>query len=206
MVKSNLGVFVKIKDMNTFKSLEEIYSRVWEKLEEAVASRHEPWRTASVATVRNNHPELRSMVLRGVDSSRKIIWFHTDLRSPKCNDLRLNSQGAVLFHDNPDHIQLRLNGLFEFDSSSKQSDEVWKTLLPSPRRCYQGPFVPGSESPVMSSNIPETPEPLPVGRENFARLILSITQMDCLVLKAKGHIRARWLFTKNGVEATWLNP
>lgn len=192
--------------MNTFKSLEEIYSRVWEKLEEAVASREEPWRTASVATVRDNHPELRAMVLRGVDSSRKIIWFHTDLRSPKCNDLRQSSQGAVLFHDNPDHIQLRLNGLFKLDPSSSQSDEVWKTLHPSSRRCYQGPFIPSSASPVISSNFPETPKPIHVGRENFSRLILSITHMDCLILKGKGHIRARWLFTKNGVESTWLNP
>jgi len=192
--------------MNSLKSLEEIYSGVWEKLERAVASRHEPWRTATVATVRDNHPEVRTMVLRGVDSTKKSIWFHTDLRSPKCTDLRNCPEGAILFHDNPDHIQLRLNGIFELDPSSSVSDEVWQDLHPSSRRCYQGPFKPSSPSSVLSSNFPETPKGLHVGRENFARLIFSITQLDCLILKGKGHIRARWLFTKNGVEATWLNP
>ena len=192
--------------MNTFKSLDEIYSRVWEKLELAVASREEPWRTASVATVRDHHPELRSMVLRGIDRSSKIIWFHTDLRSPKCNDISHCDQGAVLFHDNPDHIQLRLKGRFELDSSSSQSESVWNALHPSSRRCYQGPFIPSSASDVMSSNFPEIPKPLHVGRENFARLMFSMTHMDCLILKGKGHIRAQWLFTKNGVEANWLQP
>lgn len=192
--------------MEAFESLEEIYSRVWEKLQMAVASRHEPWRIASVATVRDNHPELRSMVMRGADSDKKIIWFHTDLRSPKCTDLKHCPEGAILFHDNPDHIQLRLNGLFSLDPSSTQSEEVWNNLHPSSRRCYQGPFIPSSTSSVLSSNLPEGPELLHLGRENFARLIFSITQMDCLILKAKGHIRARWLFTENGVEASWVNP
>ncbi len=132
--------------------------------------------------------------------------MRADLRSPKCADLRSCPQGAILFHDNPDHIQLRLNGLFALDPSSSLSNEVWKTLHPSSRRCYQGLFNPSSPSSVISSNFPEAPKPLHIGRENFARLLFSIAHMDCLILKGKGHIRARWQFTKDGVEATWLNP
>jgi pyridoxamine 5'-phosphate oxidase len=192
--------------MDSFHSLEEIYSRAWSKLQSAAKARHEPWHTAYVATVREEHPELRTMVLRGAELTQRVVWFHSDLRSPKCHDLKRSPLGAVLFHDAQDHFQLRLNGNFSLDSHSPESETAWKVLIPSSRRCYQGPFAPSTESPVLSSNIPEEPAPPHLGRENFTRLIFTITQMDCLILKAKGHIRARWQFHEAGFSATWLNP
>jgi len=187
-------------------NLSDLYQFIWKKIEKAVISRHEAWHLVTVGTVRENEPELRTLVLRGADSQSGILWMHTDLRSPKCRDIEKCPQGSLLFYDPIDRWQLRLKGSFSLDTQSDLSEAAWIKTTASARRCYQGPAAPGTPSNTIATNLPsENVEPS-FGRDNFGRLIFKVSKMDWLFLRAEGHQRAQWELLSNEARGTWLNP
>ncbi|NBX76846.1 MAG: hypothetical protein EBQ92_09850 [Proteobacteria bacterium] len=192
-----------ISDSST---LSDLYQRIWKKIEKAVVSRHEAWHLVTVGTVRDHEPEMRTLVLRGASAERGIIWMHTDLRSPKCRDIEKSPTGSLLFYDPIDRWQLRLKGTFSLDTKSDFSETAWRKTTASARRCYQGPVAPGTPSDTMATNLPpENVEPS-FGRENFSRLLFTVSKMDWLFLRAEGHQRAQWELLSGKVQSTWLNP
>lgn len=192
--------------MESQSKLAEIQTVIWKKLEEAVSHRNSPWHLVQVATLRNNQPELRTMVLRGVNSLDRTLWVHTDSRSLKCNDILENSSCSLLFYDPLERLQLRLNGTFRIDLDSTETETAWEKLTASARRCYQGPLKPGTETPEVFSNIPLEPVDKKLGRDRFARLVFSTDKMDWLFLNADGHHRAQWEFKNQEVLASWVAP
>ncbi|MFM8313567.1 MAG: pyridoxamine 5'-phosphate oxidase family protein, partial [Deltaproteobacteria bacterium] len=136
-------------------SLEEIHQAIWKKLEHAVRHRDSAWHLPVLATVRAGKPELRTLVLRGALPEKNTVWMHTDLRSPKCQDLKNCSAASLLFYDSIDRWQLRLNGTIQLDSNSESTETTWKKVSASAKRCYQGPFVPGTRSEELSYNLPQ---------------------------------------------------
>jgi general stress protein 26 len=187
-------------------NLSEIYNDIWKHLEEAVRSRNAPWHLVTLATLRGNRPEIRTLVLRGVSSVDSLIWMHTDLRSPKCQDIKDNQEGALLFYDAQKRWQLRLNGSLSFDSSSPSTESVWHRTSASAKRCYQGELSPSSLTQELNSNLPKEPTPSELGRENFTRLLFKISKLDWLFLRADGHVRAQWILTSQGFNGSWLIP
>ncbi|NDC31202.1 MAG: hypothetical protein EBZ58_09765 [Bacteroidetes bacterium] len=179
---------------------------VWKKLEKAATNRHEGWHLASVGTIRDHCPELRTMVLRGADRNKNAIWFHTDLRSPKLTDISTNPSAAILLYDPKSKWQLRLKGSFHFDSDSNLTEAAWKKTSPSAKRCYQGPSAPSSVASGPSSNIPDDKVSPDAGRNHFTRLIFLIHQLEWLALDSDGHRRASWRLVEGSQEGTWLNP
>lgn len=161
-------------ELRKMYALSELYQSIWKKIEKAVQSRHEAWHLVTAGTVRENEPELRTLVLRGADPERNILWMHTDFRSPKCRDIEKSSNGSLLFYDPTDRWQLRLKGTFSLDPSSELSESAWQKTTASARRCYQGPFISGTPSETLSSNMPSEDVAPNVGRENFSRLVFTI--------------------------------
>jgi general stress protein 26 len=193
--------------MNTDSlNLSDLYQLIWKKIEKAVVSRHEAWHLVTVGTVRENEPEIRTLVLRGASAEQGTLWMHTDMRSPKCRDIEKAPQGSLLFYDPHDRWQLRMKGVFSLDSNSDLSESAWNKTTASARRCYQGPAAPGTPSEEIATNLPsENVEPS-FGRENFSRLIFTVSKMDWLFLRAEGHQRAQWELLSKEVRGTWLNP
>jgi len=187
-------------------SLEEIHQAIWKKLEYAVRHRDSAWHLAALATVRSGNPELRTLVLRGALPEQNLLWMHTDLRSPKCQDLKMCSNASILFYDAEDRWQLRLNGTIQLDPKSEITETTWKKVSASAKRCYQGPFAPGTRSAEQSHNLPQKSVSEEVGRENFTRLLFFIDKMDWLFLQADGHLRAQWIQQDGELMASWVNP
>lgn len=188
-------------------SLEEIHQAIWKKLEHSVRQRNSAWHLAVLGTVRAGKPELRNLVLRGALPEKNMLWMHTDLRSPKCQDLKNCSSASLLFYDSLDRWQLRLNGTIQLDSDSESTETTWKKVSASAKRCYQGPFAPGTRSAALSHNLPQKGVSEAAGRENFTRLLFFIEKMDWLFLQADGHLRAQWNHQQDGLRtASWVNP
>lgn len=192
--------------LNSPETLVDIYEAVWKKLETAASTRHEGWHLVTVGTIRNQQPELRTTVLRGADRSKSLLWFHTDLRSPKAEDIRQNPRGSLLFYCPSTNWQLRLSGSFALDSDSPQTSSSWNKTSTSAKRCYQGPFSPSSASETPSTNLPEGSVGPEIGRENFCRVLFQIDSLEWLALSSEGHKRAKWHLKDSGFEGTWLNP
>lgn len=191
--------------MNSF-TLNDIFSSIWKKLDVSVRSRHEAWHLATLATQRDNRPEIRTLVLRGALESERLLWMHTDLRSPKCEDIQKSQEGALLLYDPEERWQLRLNGCLSFDSESEATNKVWQHTSASAKRCYQGNLIPSSKAQDATSNLPNEQAHSDLGRENFTRLLFHISKMDWLFLKSDGHLRAQWLWTSDKFVGTWVVP
>jgi len=191
--------------MDSF-SLADIYDSIWRKLDRAVHTGREPWHLLSLATIREERPEIRTVVLKGAEKAERLVWMHTDLRSPKHLDVHKNSEGALLFYDPRDCWQLRLNGTLSFDQNSESTEKAWQRIAPYGRRCYQGPEIPGTQSLEANSNLPSEPTEFELGRNNFSRLLFQVTKMDWLSLKASGHVRSQWQWDGKEFIGTWVAP
>lgn len=192
--------------MESQSKLSEILAEIWKKLETAVTHRNSPWHLVHVATLRENQPELRTMVLRGANPHDRTLWVHTDSRSLKCADIFKNSLSSLLFYDPIERLQLRLTGTFKIDSDSTETEQAWVKLTASARRCYQGPLRPGTKTEEMFPNIPLEAVDQKLGRDRFTRLVFSVSKMDWLFLDSKGHQRAQWEFRDYEVLASWIAP
>ena len=191
--------------MHSF-DLDTVFKSIWRKLDSAVKSRHEAWHLVSLATVRDKKPEIRTLVLRGVDPEQNLIWMHTDLRSPKAQDIQKNPEGALLFYDPLTRWQLRLNGALSFDSQSETTERIWQNTSASAKRCHQGAEEPSTLTLIQNSNLPQDPVSPDLGRENFTRLLFHVSKMDWLFLRAEGHIRASWELNHSNAQGSWVIP
>ena len=80
------------------------------ELNKAVKDGKHKYHCFYIATINLKTPKLRTVVLRSVEKDKNTISFHTDLRSQKINDLRLNNNVSVLFYDEERKIQVRGQG------------------------------------------------------------------------------------------------
>lgn len=166
-----------------------------------------------MGSVSDNIPSTRIVVLRNVDSTNRAITFHTDIRSDKVTALQLNPNISFLFYHPDDRIQVRLNGLAVIEYASALADEAWLKSNTSSRKCYlaekgSGELtnVPEDSLPVAFSGINPSTEESERGRKNFCVVKSTILQMEWVWLNYKGHRRARFQYTTDGLVATWLIP
>ena len=161
-----------------------------------------------------NEPDARTVVLRGFDSKKMEISFHSDLRSQKINQLIKNKNVCLVFYDEKKKIQLRIRGRTNIN---KSFHEAWNKLTNWSKRCYLTVSPPGQESRKPSSGFPEefafdapSLEQTKEGLKNFGQIIVSINQIEWLFLASQGHRRALFEVVKNGskflIEGKWLIP
>ena len=95
--------------MNQY-NLKGIYKDIWTSLELAVVDRHSGFHTFSLATVNNDTPENRTVVLRGCNKKAKMLSFNTNNSSDKVNHISKHNRVSALFYDKDKKIQMRFSG------------------------------------------------------------------------------------------------
>ena len=96
-------------------------------------------------SINNNIPDLRTIVLRKIEKEPFKIFFNSDFRSPKINQLKINNKCSVLFYDLIRKMQLRLQCRASINYKNTLSRKVWdKTSLQS-RKCYMAPYPPSQK-------------------------------------------------------------
>ena len=65
----------------------EILREEWIALDAGTQSAGHHFHSFIFSTIRNNTPELRTVILRTVDETSSSLFFHTDLRSKKIIDI-----------------------------------------------------------------------------------------------------------------------
>ena len=97
------------------------------------------------STIRNGKPELRTVILREVNTRAPSITFHSDQRSKKLTDIGLNHEVSALFYDRSRRVQLRLSGKAKIEKDTTVTKQIWDKMRPESKLCYMGPFVPSEE-------------------------------------------------------------
>ncbi|WP_211236016.1 pyridoxamine 5'-phosphate oxidase family protein [Leisingera aquimarina] len=124
----------------------DVEAAAWQNLEDAADDPRSGYRYLTLCSVNADlAPQARTVVLRCVDCSFRVLEFHTDIRSPKWAELTSNPQASVLGYCPETRTQLRLFGRITlFPSGTDRAEQAWQTLPPWTRGTYSG-GPPGDE-------------------------------------------------------------
>jgi pyridoxamine 5'-phosphate oxidase len=172
-------------------------------LARGVADRRHPFHTPTLATLGlDGAPRARTLVLRGFDAAGRTLRLHSDARSGKVGELSRDPRACLHLYDSGAQVQIRLEGRASVHREDGTAEAAWANSRPFSRMCYA--IVPAPGTPVATP--PPAPRDEAGGRAHFAALTLTFARMEWLWLAAGGHRRARFTWTPEGEEATWLVP
>ncbi len=158
---------------------------------------------------------LRVMVLRNYDADRRLLRFHTDMRSPKVAAIADDPVVNLLGYDAGEKVQLRMRGAARVECTGPVADAAWAASTNFAKRCYLAQMGPGAPVPQRSSGLPlwaeginPSDDQLAGARENFGVLLVAIERIDWLYLANSGHRRAEFVFPGNDFapQFSWLAP
>ncbi len=197
-------------------SNEELLQKIFAMLTRGVADRKSPLHTPTVATIgADGSPQVRIVVFRKFLHEERQMIFHTDLRSPKIEELRDDNRVSWLFYHAGEKLQFRIAGsaTIHADENDALKLKQWQATWAFGRRCYMGkaPSRTVAEATSGMSAELESREPTieesEIGFPNFAVVSTKIISIDCLELHAKGHRRSYFAWNESGeLQTNWLTP
>lgn len=203
-------IFGKKENIST---LDDVLKSSWRILHQGVRNSRHPFYRPILTTIDGNRPETRTVILRGFSEKDRTLVCHCDVRSPKVLQIRDNPHVSWLFYDPEKWVQLRLSGTASIHTGDKTAESQWKKVRMSSRINYCAATPPGSPTEKPTSGLPDflrekAPKLLdhPEARKNFAAIVCRFDQMDWLLLKLTGNIRAKFHWVDNRIEASWVIP
>ena len=198
------------KDTLTF---DDILKSSWKLLHGGVRNFRSPFHHAALGTIDNNLPQSRMVILREFSEQHRTLLCHCDARSPKVFQIQNNPHVSWLFYDPRKWLQLRLSGTASVHTDDDTADSQWKRMGLHHRINYCAEIAPGSPVEKPTSGLPDlllnkAPQLLdtPDIRKNFAVIVCQFDEMDWLLLKLSGHIRARFSWKNDRIEESWVIP
>ncbi len=166
--------------------LEAVLAHCWLMLETGAKRSKAPFHTPVIGTVNAVGCSLRSVVLRRVIVSKRLLLCHTDRRSNKVTEIKKHNRLSWLFYDPDKKIQLRAEGPSTLHHDDVLAHEQWSQTRLMSRRCYCSKSAPGTIQPSRSSGLPKkygTRSPL-TGQCQVLRLKKSLISETDTVLDA----------------------
>ena len=195
----------------TAPTLDEILERIFIALENGASSSKHPFHLATLGTISNSAPNMRTVVLRKFSRTDLSLLFHTHSGSPKVEEVRRNPEVGWLFYDQEKGLQLRIAGHATIHIGDSVSDERWNLTTRLGKRCYLAEPS-GRATTAATSGLPFDPRSIPKdldvepGRGNFAVIATKITNIDCLELDVRGHRRSNFSFSNDEHFSSWVTP
>ena len=201
----------RVPDFYNNKDL--IFDEIWTLLSRGVVDRSEDFRLPVIIVNKGDFADGRIVVLRGAFKDRRVLRFHTDLRSSKIEALKHNQNIYFLFYNKRRKIQVRAKGLATIHHKNSITEEAWKKTQVISRKCYLATNAPGTSSVDPNPGYPKELEgknpkieDTEIGFENFCVIESKIVEMEWLYLASQGHRRAKLTINENDVSAEWLTP
>ena len=201
----------RVPDFYNNKDL--IFDEIWTLLSRGVVDRSEDFRLPVIIVNKGDFADGRIVVLRGAFKDRRVLRFHTDLRSSKIEALKNNQNIYFLFYNKKRKIQVRAKGLATIHHKNSITEEAWKKTQVVSRKCYLATNSPGSISAEPHPGYPKelegknpNIEDTEVGFENFCVIESKIDEMEWLYLASQGHRRAKLILKDEDVKTEWLIP
>jgi len=197
-------------DYTTYHLLE-LEKDSWDRLVTGAVKSRTPFHTPSIATLHQGEVSLRTVVLRKTLPTERELRFHTDIRSPKWQELSQNPSISALFYDAVDRIQLRVKGKAVLHQTNEITAEAWQKTSLSSRKCYLTLFSPSSLTDESTSGLTDDIEhenftlaESESGYSNFGIVSIHVQSIDWLWLNHAGNRRAFFDYEK--VMNSWMIP
>lgn len=179
-----------------------ILDETWQHLKAASDTETHPWRLGNLATVAEERPRVRTVVLRDVQIEARELICYTDQRSDKVNELKAAPYMEWVTYDPITRVQIRLRGIATVHSNDEHAAQHWNNSSPEHRRGYITVSPPGTKAESASPNLPDylfdrlpNDEEAQLGYENFAVIVCRIEHLDWLQLRRNGHLAAQFRWT-----------
>ena len=159
-----------------------LLERTFALLERAAADRRSKFREFTLATIEDDRPAARTVILRAVDRQARAVTFWTDRRSRKV--AALDRVVEALFWDPKTSLQLRLAGTATTEGTANPDVAALFDGLPDRAlHDYAAIAAPGAEWRD------DAPFDRARARANFALVRIEARSADLLELSSKGHRR-----------------
>lgn len=196
-----------------FSSLDAVLAHAWSLLERGAGDGNSGMSHAVLATRGlDDLPNARTVRLWRTDVPQRALYFHADVRSPKCAELRRAPWALLVFYDRAAETQLRLHVHVRLDHDSRLTRAAWADLPLAVRRVFATAQAPGHSAPAPVSG----PEAGALRGEsaadeaaygNFVLLEAVVAHLDWLHVAPTGHRRAAFTWAGSGQPSgTWLYP
>ena len=201
----SLEIIEKIRERD---SLELALDNALNKLQRAVKKRNDDLHLLNVVTVdEQNRPNTRNVVLRDFSIENLTIRFHTDKRSSKIRDIKLNQDICLIGYDKKAKLQVRIDAEAYLIEDEEILLEIWQKMYPMSRECYRVVQSPGNKIKSLTEvNFDEDNESNLVGFDNFVAIQCNIKSLEILYLSHTGHIRAKYNNDNGTLKGEWLVP
>lgn len=191
--------------------LSDLEKDCWHRLVNGATKSRDPFHTPCIASLNQGEINMRTVVLRKALPTERTLRFHTDIRSPKWNELKINPCISALFYDASERIQLRIKGISVLHHMDTLTHEAWQKTTLSSRRCYLSDISPSRFSDIPSSGLPEhieqekfSLEESELGLPNFGIVSIQVQSIDWLWLNHAGHRRAYFDYVNDTYH--WMIP
>ena len=182
-------------------NLKDIEVQIWELLDQSANSANSPFHQGVFASINNNIPEQRTVILRNANYSERTLTFNSDIRSLKVEQLKINNSASWLFYDKTLKVQLRMYAKTIVHVDNVTTEIAWEKSRLSSKLCYTTQQKPGSfinEPEFIEVNQTEVePELLIFAYDNFAVIETKIYAIDFVFLNRKGNKRAYFDYEDN---------
>lgn len=201
----SLEIVKRIKESD---SLELALEYALNKLQKAVKKRNDDLHLINVVTVdEQNRPNTRNVVLRDFSIENLTIRFHTDKRSSKIKDIKLNKDICLIGYDKRAKLQIRIDAEAYSIDDKEILLEIWQKMYPMSRECYRVAKSPGDKIESLAEiKFNDENDSNLVGFDNFAAVQCNIKSMEILYLSHTGHIRAKYNNDNGILKGEWLVP
>ncbi len=195
------------------RTLDDVLTLSWGFLHNGVRDFRHPFHSPTLATMDGNTPRARIVILREFSEQNRTLTCNCDARSPKVSQVRDNPKVSWLFYHPEKWIQVRLSGIASVHTDDKTAESRWKKMPLTHRINYCSEIPPGSPTEKPTSGLPDflrhqAPKLIdpPEARKNFAAIVCQFNQMDWLLLKLTGNIRAKFHWENDCINAFWAIP
>ena len=184
-----------------YNDLDAFEAHAWAMLARGAADRRSPFHTPALATVgADGAPRVRTVVLRGVDVSERVVRVHSDARADKVAGIERTGRAELMGYDRGAKLQLRASGPATVHRADGVADAAWEATRSFSRACYR--VEPRAGARIEAGGDYAQPSDGEDGRENFAVIRVRVEALEALYLAAAGHRRARFA----PGDRAWLVP
>ncbi|WP_291747002.1 MULTISPECIES: pyridoxamine 5'-phosphate oxidase family protein [unclassified Limnobacter] len=166
---------------------------IWKTLVRATVDKKHPWRVVGFSTSGPKGPQVRSVILRAVNTGEHHLVFYTDRRSQKMTDIAHDPRVALLFWNPRSNTQLRVCGIAAPQTSELIVNSLWARIPDYARKDYATLSAPGDALPGG-----DLVYDFDTARANFVVLNVKVLSLELLELKREGHVRFRCELDETG--------
>jgi pyridoxamine 5'-phosphate oxidase len=162
--------------------LDKIEEKIKKEIINSISKKKNSFKNALLSTVSRNKPNLRIVILRDFSNDWNI-FFYTDVRSRKIEEIEKNKNVSILLYDDEKKNQIRMYGTSNIYRNQK---DIWEQLPASSKSNYNSILKPGE---YQKTHLTEFNKELEFGYNNFCLIKVKINNIDSLYLSKKGNRR-----------------